>query len=562
MKIGTLLLGKENNGYSYTNDKSLCVVIDNSIDSYDGNDIKVLIIASSNLPKNQIGRSWEVKATKFEEISLNEYFNLFPDAEKADNFDEIINKYQDLYNEYERIEKEKEKYAYKLTDKEREILLREMMDLLEKYGYEPTEKGCNTILDEWAKNKSYLINLIKNHPNYNGKFQIAFDENFSRELDYKEIIRFCDYIKDNHNIKEYIISKFSYSEVINYINKLKNIVNYGTYLSQYGVFKFNNNDLKFYQDELEKFENYKTEYNRLNFINKIYLCDNKYYLSNDAKNIEDLYNFIYKLEEIKEPFASKDFANYVNRKYPSIKAVKGQKISRIVNKICHLLEIDKNKDYNKMFAKFSDAVNPLDIKRHTVLSCHPIDYFTMSFGNSWSSCHTIDKKNIRGMENGYQGQYSGGTESYMLDNTSVVLYTVDAKYDGNKLELEPKINRNMFHIGQEKIVQGRVYPQCNDGKNIIYGKFRNIVQKIISDCYKKPNLWTLKKGTLECQKVINSFGAHYKDYLNFEECNVSYLKHEDGSINEKYILVGHNPICPCCGKTHNESDCIECEDCY
>ena len=166
------------------------------------------------------------------------------------------------------------------------------------------------------------------------------------------------------------------------------------------------------------------------------------------------------------------------------------------------------------------------------------------------------------MPNSYHGQYSGGTLSYMLDETSAVFYTVDKSYDGDKIELEPKINRNMFHIGNNKIVQGRVYPQTSDGNGDTYTEIRNIVQKVIADCMGRPNMWTLKRGTSECEKVIISKGVHYRDYENFESCNVSYLKLDNDEIDENKITVGHTPICPCCGETHYNSEAIECECCY
>lgn len=311
----------------------------------------------------------------------------------------------------------------------------------------------------------------------------------------------------------------------------------------------------FFGSEFQKYDRIVDKY-IYNDLNSAY----GYILTRSDYQKLDWLDDIYRFTSYNSPFINEDFAAMINDRFP-IKAVAGQKLSRVINKLCHYLEIDKDKDYNKEFAKFSDAVNPLTIKRHTVISVHPVDYLTMSFGNSWSSCHTIDKENIRCMSNSYHGAYSGGTMSYMLDETSVVFYTVDGKYDGNELELEPKINRNMFHIGEDKLIQGRVYPQTNDDKNSIYEQFRNIMQKVIADCMGKPNIWKLKRGTCACAEVIESKGVHYRDYENFNDCNVSYLKLDNDSYNENEIIVGHEQICPCCGKVHKREDCIECEDC-
>ena len=246
----------------------------------------------------------------------------------------------------------------------------------------------------------------------------------------------------------------------------------------------------------------------------------------------------------------------------SVRVAAGQKKSRVINKICKKLGFDKDPEYNKVFAKLADALNPLNIVRHTVISWNPVDYYTMSFGNSWSSCHTIDKENIRDMPNSYEGQYSGGTQSYLLDGTSAVFYTVDKNYDGNELELQPKINRCMFHISPNKdfFVQGRVYPQNNDRADSIYRLIREIMQKIVADSWKTPNLWVLRKGTDECEKVINSYGSNYKDYCEFDSCNVSVLKEKAGVLLPK-IAVGTDGICPVCGIYHSEEETITCYEC-
>ena len=179
----------------------------------------------------------------------------------------------------------------------------------------------------------------------------------------------------------------------------------------------------------------------------------------------------------------------------------------------------------------------------------------MSFGNSWASCHTIDKANKRRMPNNYSGCYSSGTISYMLDEVSMVLYTVDATYNGNEYWNQPKINRQMFHYGEEKLVQGRLYPQDNDGADSVYTPYRNIVQDIISTIFGFPNLWTLSKGTDNASRYINSYGTHYRDYECYSNCSLSRVK---GSENNDYIRVGASPICVHCGDRHGNADNISC----
>ncbi len=374
---------------------------------------------------------------------------------------------------------------YELSEEQRNELRQEMAELLGEYEYETTEKGLDRIIDEWKDNKGAIIRMMEKHPNYNGKFQIVLDADFSREVDVDEAYSFKRWVYDSCAANCADDNKDTSGKFLDFVHVTDVITGVGQ-------------------------------------------------------------------------FISKEEADLVNEHLP-IKVAEGQKRSRVVNKICKYMGIDKWREYNQRFARYSDSVNPLKIKRHTILSCHPVDYYTMSFGNSWASCHTIDKKGRRCGEQDYEGCYSAGTESYMMDESSVVFYTVDSRYQGNSYELCDKVNRNMFHIGKDKIIQGRVYPQSNDGDNGIYTDFRNIVQKIVADCLNVPNLWELKRGMDVCMEMSESTGSHYKDYLNFDCCNVSFLKGNEGEIDdENAIFIGHATICPNCGQIHYDKECISC----
>lgn len=574
-EVGTLLICNKSGRYIITNETTLVVVTNN----ISNNEIEVEVVAMSNeYQENKLERRFDVESDYFEEITTETYFRRFPNAIAINNLEEYILSLKAIVEksakEKEAKEKAKKDVSYKFSEGERENLVKEISDLLDMYNYHPTEEGVNAILNEWAFQKKDIINLFKKHPNYNGKYQIAFDVDYERTIDAIKIRDFLNWIikefcERNRVVIDGIPFEVANNETDKYISiisKIRSIyedltgeyIDVGEIPKDFAVIQEHN--IEYFLNKFDFYNKLLADYRKK--TNMFYYCDKIYHLTNKnhviSCNLEKLFDI---LSDIKSSFVTKDMSDSINEMFPEVKAVPMQKISRIVNKICVNLGIDKYTGYNKEFAKFSDAVNPLSIKRHTVISCHPIDYLTMSFGNSWSSCHTIDKNNIREMENHYNGMYSGGTMSYMLDGTSVVFYTVDGKYEGNYLELEPKINRNMFHIGEEKIVQGRVYPQTNDSNNGIYEKFRNIMQKVIADCYNVPNMWKLKKGTSACNEVIISDGVHYRDYQNFYDCNVSYLKHDD-TINVNDIRVGHNPICPCCGKEHNRKDCIECSNCY
>ena len=383
-----------------------------------------------------------------------------------------------------------------ITNEERKYLLDNMKELLSEYDYDYTQDALDAIIDTWATNKSGLIAAFKKHPNYvEGKFMIAFDQDYTREIDTIAVSKFSDWLV-GYPIREL-------------------------------------------RDEIpeELIKQRKREY-------CTYLPDSLYWLLSG-------------LSTIARRTISESTADEINVMLPDIHAHTGQKTSRVINKICTYLGYNKHPDYNREFAKYADALSPITIKRHTVLSLNPLDYLTMSFGNSWASCHTIDKENKRGMPNNYSGCYSSGTISYMLDQSSMVFYTVDASANGEELWNEPKINRQMFHYGEEKLVQGRLYPQDNDGAqgDELYNSYRAIVQEIMAQILEVPNLWTVSKGTSAADRFICTYGTHYKDYQNYSNCTLSRLK---GSENDNYITVGHDPICIYCGCEHDCEENISC----
>lgn len=433
----------------------------------------------------------------------------------------------------------------------REELRNETINLLEKYeiatgrNYQPTTEGVNAMLDVWEEEKCSLIEAMSRHPNYNGRYQIVLDESFARKIDKSETYVFANFLCDN--MKKFVTHaeriiptekecRFGFCHDMEAFLGVELTVesDYGD--NSFGVYE---NDFRWDGSycELILSEEGKMSYSEFSALKHFIWQFDSQYLEN---------------EQVDE----------VNERFPWAKIHYGAKTSRTILKICRHYEIDKLEGFNQQYTRYADAVNPLNVTRWTIISVHPVDYLTMSFGNSWASCHTIDKTNIRNMPSNYEGMYSGGTQSYMLDGTSVVVYIVDKSYKGDHFELEPKINRQMFHIGAEKIVQGRLYPQDNDsGSEEMYKQLREIVQRVFSQCFGWNNLWTVSKGTEACNKVIQSSGVHYRDYAHYSNCNVSFLKREDDSKNYEMIKVGHSEICPECGSSHYRENCIVCDEC-
>ena len=389
-----------------------------------------------------------------------------------------------------------------ITSEEKKYLLAQMKEVLEDNEYNYSIYALEKIIDTWANNKADLIEKFKSHPNYlEGKFMIAFDADFDREIDKDQSWKFSQWL-----LRVYDEVKDNFPEAV--------------------------------VEGIEKsFEEYKKN-------SWFILVDNPY------KFPGFLNDFISYLRNYANRTLDEGIAESLDKVVPDAHIHANEKTSRAVNKICTYLGYDKHPDYNKEFAKYADSLSPLKIKRHTVLSINPIDYLLMSNGNSWSSCHGID-------DNG--GCYSSGTISYMLDESSMVFYTVDASYNGNEYFLEQKINRQMYHWGEEKLVQGRLYPQsCDCGSKDSYDAYRAIVQKIMSELYEFPNRWKVSRGIGNVTQYTSSYGTHYRDYCHFDNCTLSRVR---DSKNEYNIRIGHNPICIDCGSEHRCTENINhCEN--
>lgn len=380
-----------------------------------------------------------------------------------------------------------------ITPEEKLYLLGEMKKLLQEYEYDYNTYALETIIDEWATQKASLIEAFKRHPNYiEGKFMIAFDYDYTREIDLDGVVRFAEWLKRGPMVE----LRDSLPECIDNQTRSE-----GCWLLPSTLFCF---------------------------LSQLYIHI-------DARTI------------------AANTASLINKMLPEVHAHDGQKSSRVVNKICTYLGYSKHPDYNKEFAKFADSLSPMTIKRHTILSLNPLDYLTMSFGNSWASCHTIDKDNLRGMPNSYEGQYSSGTISYMLDPSSMVLYTVASEYDGNEYYTQPKIVRQMFHWGEDKLIQGRLYPQDNDDNKEAYTPYRNFVQEVMATIMDIPNLWVVKRGYDIASRYVLSHGTHYRDYAHYNNCTLSTPKDIENTDN---VIIGANPICIECGCRHDYEENI------
>ena len=499
--------------------------------------------------------------------------------------------------------------GYTLSKEERAKLVEVATRLLEEYDYDFTDDGINAIIDEWIANKGWLVNLFSQHENYNGNFQIVLPTTLKRPVDHDGINKFVDWAieelkKSLPEIRIGMFGAYEYEEMFNAVDRIVDKLSYLENSAGSGIV-YKGRTFDEWRAERRRMQNTINKA-RTNYDDWKTICANdgyKYVSRQDYNKYRAVSQIFHRLLS---RCGIKELPNIINgddclllKEYADtigIKMTEGLKVAKYIRKILVKFGIDKVVDlheqawdttdndgnithhtrmvdmgYNYYFALLGDSINPMEVPSEVVLSVNPIDYWTMSFGYKWASCHTIDKENRRGNDKNYSGCYSSGTESYMLDPSSFIVYSrPDAKRlekigeTDLPLELQSKMKRCVFMLGEDKLVQSRLYPDGRDGGDEgLAGQFRNIVQTTIAGLYHTSNLWTLKSGRRACYDVVDtaSEATHYEDYNEYEDCNVSYLRRVDGLLNTNPIAVGAMPICPCCGEGHESNEWITCEDC-
>lgn len=442
-------------------------------------------------------------------------------------------------------------------------LINKACSLLDDYGYEYDYSAIKQIIDEWEKSKADLLAHFRQHPNWDeDRLAIVLEAEFLRKFDGKKVTQYAEYIRGK--AREWLREREIDMIDGHYVSYWKCQLSASKTYSDYINLLFS----KGYSVDEARMENAAKLCEANSIMNQI-VYDNVYdmYVSKADweyygkwSSIANVITYIGDGDHIITERLKMYFEQC------GIEVAVGAKTSRVIRKLLTPYGIFADTERNdrgsliceQKYAEFADAINPLKVKTTTYISLNPLDYWTMSFGHHWASCHTIDVNNYREELNGehtYNGCYSSGTESYMLDKSTVIVYTG---------EMLNKIKRCNFHFSSDGgiIIQGRVYPDARDDGDTTYAApLRQIVQEVISSVYEIPNNWENKKGTSNCSCYIEESRnkTNYSDYYNYNDCNVSINKGIPEM--EARVYIGHAPICPQCGRTHDYQENICCPQC-
>lgn len=198
-----------------------------------------------------------------------------------------------------------------------------------------------------------------------------------------------------------------------------------------------------------------------------------------------------------------------------------------------LTEWEAPSDLIKDLRKLYDvAINEISakMKGETVkvyFSSSPYDFFRMSEGNSWHSCHSI-----------YDGDYKGGTTSYILDSLSIIMYV---ESNGNSLQ-----HRRVCFIYDNTIGFSRAYGNI--------GGDEALINSVVSELTKY--FGTMDKADQEVYYTSHSDSLQYPDY-KYNPVDTFLFK---DTIVETIAepIVGATAICIECGRQHYQNESINC----
>lgn len=409
------------------------------------------------------------------------------------------------------------------------------LDKCEIYGEAEDRMGLMTNIENSILAKSSLFKIFQNSPYHNGKGQLIIPMDVERAIDNDVIDDFAYYIKDiakKYLLEEYKIDGYTFMEADKQCDELNRIIfgiNY-TRLPHEDVM-IKGKPLGHYRVLLEKMKTIRHDI-QCNSCYSGYDCYStreSYEVYNKALTISKaVQHCVGKLLENKEDIER------LAKNFPNSQCREGVKITRVVQKCLkelglHKLAMENEREtFNRKYAAWCDAVSPMTIKKWSVLSINFVDYLTMSNGTSWTSCLNTDKR-------GYftEGKYRSGFNSrrtldYALDETTMVFYTVSEDYDGSDWELQPKNTRQLFHFGEGKLIQSRLYPQNNVSRRNIYTQYRENVEKLLSEAMDEANLWSApRRGLIDLDDGIVEVPYYYKAAANYIDF-LTLAAHGDG----------------------------------
>ena len=623
IRVGTFVICVRDDEYTYTNEKTLCLVTD-----VNGTNIKVrCIMTDHNTGRGSAfaaNEDYSVKKRYFSPVSMETYLEMFPNACYTYDAKEYIWKgyyVSDPINLNLKEIMHLERFDYTPSDEVVEDIVNKMHYIYNGHDYAVYRDALREDVKASNVAKRNLMGLFSLHKNWDAEnLRIHLKEaTYKREMSYKKASKFVKWVRSElrkiYETKKVTICGMNYDEA-NYASRkmqkicttMENLQNISDGRSIYDdtkivTTKVNGLNFDYYFAEMERLEAIKAEFDsHFRYLGDvgIYVTEQNWaeYKAYD-KLLDEMLNDV----SLKQHLLTAERAEKVNEILLPLKKPNGkqmfrvsenQKWSRVISKVSHYYGLDEIKNvetktetyhdfrgrehtvtrtkdtgWASKFAQFADAINPLEVKMDTFISLNPLDFMLMSNGTNWTSCHHLSK--YRDCRSGdYTGCYSGGANGLSKDKVTVVMFTTKKCKHESDYTFIPKNQRCLFQIGKDKLIQGRTYPDGRDGVTTnARDIFRQILQRVITECLDVPNLWELvqtdwDKGissTDVISKYVTEGGDHYEDYLCYNDSTISFLHDGDKRKNSERLTIGHPQVCPICGRFHrDDEDFVYCAE--
>lgn len=249
----------------------------------------------------------------------------------------------------------------------------------------------------------------------------------------------------------------------------------------------------------------------------------------------------------------------------------GMKKSRYMRKVFMRagLNMETGLDFNR-FARYADEIAiEGSTEENIIISVNPGDILLQSYGTDWASCHILNPDvAITNHGDSYSGCYRAGTLSYATDSCTIMVFKPDPEWDGDPMTLQNvrREYRQLFHINMSDriILQARLYPY--GGNDYRHEELRKIMQEVFSVIWDVPNYWKNKKDTCDGFSTTSD-ALHYKDYRYDSYGNGAYLgrniSYLPGTDPEHADIedIGNISYCLDCGRRIYDESEIYCEHC-
>lgn len=427
---------------------------------------------------------------------------------------------------------------YNVTDEQKNRLIDTIEDELSNRGYDCSVSAIRTIVNEWSVQKNPLLSVFSKHPNWdNEKYMIKGVGTFERTLGSNEMGLICDFYWWVYGTLVGIRDMKLHPEDIEYTTKTLILTSTFDWLVQYSptnaIIDINRYPFLGILDVFNSFVHISSDFSK-------YAPKNGVKMSRWIGKIIKWSGLFNKPVEYK-PFNMKELKEFINS---GIYPIQDEEINS---------QLIRYVEYEKRFAQFADAINPLKIEYPIYISLNPIDYLLMSNGHSWTSCHDI-------RTHGDEGCFSSGTISYMFDRPTFIVYALTPGDNPEDPEFEKKVYRQVCGYDGGTLMLSRLYPSGNDGNYSLYDNIRKLLQSVIATCENWNNIWVNKGRTMNNDLIRTVDGStHYPDYEYDYYTHVCILK--DFAIEPTTLYIGAEPICVSCGYSHSYSDSIMCSEC-